>query len=129
KFDPKQSKRSLLAINHENTNENLHPMGIVTLEDNNAAPMYRKKRLAMDVRRDANAHGVTVVELRKTGDRCEMVKNSPFNKRFSSATTVDFAGAAAGSKMLITKFDKSGKSTWGINNQCGAGMSPWGTYL
>ena len=28
----------------------------------------------MDVRRDANAHGVTVVELRKTGDRYEMVK-------------------------------------------------------
>lgn len=129
KFDPNQSNRALLAINHEYTNENLHPMGFFTQEDNNAAPIYRKKRLAMDVRRDANAHGVTVVELRKTGDRYEMVKNSPFNKRFSSATTVDFAGAAAGSKMLITKFDKSGKSTWGINNQCGSGMSPWGTYL
>ena len=43
---------------------------------------FIEKRLAMDVRRDANAHGVTVVELRKTGDRYEMVKNSPFNKRF-----------------------------------------------
>ena len=45
KFDPNQSNRALLAINHEYTNENLHPMGFFTQEDNNAAPIYRKNAL------------------------------------------------------------------------------------
>ena len=81
------------------------------------------------MRRDANAHGVTVVELRKTGDRYEMVKTHHLISCFSSATTVDFAGAAQVVKCLSPNLDKSGKSTWGINNQCGSGMSPWGTYL
>ncbi|MDO4251339.1 MAG: PhoX family phosphatase [Moraxella sp.] len=131
KYDANQSERALLAMNHEYTNENLHPLGFYTQEDGHAKPIYRKKRLAMDVRRDANAHGVSVVELKRKADGqgYELVKNSRFNKRYTSATTATLAGVASGDTLLQTKFDKTGKTTWGINNQCGAGMSPWGTYL
>ena len=31
--------------------------------------------------------------------------------------------------MVKTKFDPTGFQTRGINNNCGAGLSPWGTYL
>lgn len=130
KYDANQSNRGLLAINHEYTNDNLHPMGMYTQEDANAAPIYRKKRLAMDVRRDANAHGVSVVELvRKNNGQFELVKNSRFNKRHTSNSAVTLAGVASGHDLVQTKFDKKGKTTWGINNECGAGMSPWGTFL
>lgn len=130
KYDANQSNRGLLAINHEYTNDNLHPMGMYTQEDANAAPIYRKKRLAMDVRRDAHAHGVSVVELvRKNNGQFELVKNSRFNKRHTSNSAVTLAGVASGHDLVQTKFDKKGKTTWGINNECGAGMSPWGTYL
>ncbi|OOS24637.1 PhoX family protein [Moraxella pluranimalium] len=130
KYDANQSNRGLLAMNHEYTNDNLHPMGMYTQEDANAAPIYRKKRLAMDVRRDANAHGVSVVELvRKDNGQFELVKNSRFNKRYTSSTMVNIAGVASGNEQLQTKYDKKGKTIWGINNQCGAGMSPWGAYL
>ncbi|USZ14665.1 PhoX family phosphatase [Moraxella sp. FZFQ2102] len=130
KFDPHQSNRGLFAINHEYTNDNLHPMGMYTQEDTNAAAIYRKKRLAMDVRRDANAHGVSVVELvRKDNGQFELVKNSRFNKRYTSSTMTQLSGAASGASLVQTKYDKHGKTTWGINNECGAGASPWGTYL
>ncbi|MDH2274220.1 PhoX family protein [Moraxella porci] len=130
KYDANQSNRGLLAINHEYTNDNLHPMGMYTQEDANAAPIYRKKRLAMDVRRDAHAHGVSVVELvRKANGQFELVKNSRFNKRHTSNSAVTLAGVASGHGLVQTKFDKKGKTTWGINNECGAGMSPWGTFL
>lgn len=130
KYDANQSNRGLLAINHEYTNDNLHPMGMYTQEDANAAPIYRKKRLATDVRRDAHAHGVSVVELvRKNNGQFELVKNSRFNKRHTSNSAVTLAGVASGNDLVQTKFDKKGKTTWGINNQCGAGMSPWGTFL
>ena len=130
KYDANQSNRGLLAINHEYTNDNLHPMGMYTQEDANAAPIYRKKRLAMDVRRDAHAHGVSVVELvRKNNGQFELVKNSRFNNRHTSNSAVTLAGVARGHDLVQTKFDKKGKTTWGINNQCGAGMSPWGTFL
>ena len=130
KYDANQSNRGLLAINHEYTNDNLHPMGMYTQEDANAAPIYRKKRLATDVRRDAHAHGVSVVELvRKNNGQFELVKNSRFNKRHTSNSAVTLAGVASGNDLVQTKFDKKGKTTWGINNQCGAGMSPWGDFF
>ncbi len=125
-----ESRRGLLAINHEYTNENLHPNGFVTTEDKTEAPIFQKRRTSMDVRREANAHGVTVVEVtRKADNSFDMVKNSRFNRRFTSTTEANLAGAVAGNEKVQTKFDKTGKSTRGINNQCGAGLSPWGTFL
>lgn len=130
KYDPKQSDRALLAMNHEYTNENLHPQGFATTEDANAEPIFKKRRNAQDVRRDTNAHGVSVVELKRKKDgKYEMVKNSRFNKRYTSNTLTHMAGVAKGSELLKTKFDPKGVSTRGINNECGAGLSPWGTFL
>lgn len=130
RYDANQSNRGLLAINHEYTNDNLHPMGLYTQKDVNAEPIYRKKRLATDVRRDTHAHGVSVVELvRKDNGQFELVKNSRFNKRHTSGTMIHLAGVASGNEQLQTKYDKKGKTIWGMNNQCGAGVSPWGTFL
>lgn len=140
RYDAKSSQNALLVMNHEYTNASLNPdvpgmtknkSGDYVTVQPTAEPIYQNIRLASHVRREVNAHGVSVVEMKRraTGIGYEMVKDSKFNKRYTSASDVMLVGPAAGSDYLKTKFDPTGNKTRGINNQCGAGLSPWGTYL
>lgn len=132
KLDHNSSERGLLAINHEYVEpDRLNPLGFYTTDvADKVGTIYAKQRLAQDVRREINAHGVAVVEVKRSANgQFELVKDSKFNRRVTSATVVDIAGPAAGSDLLKTKYDITGKTTRGINNQCGSGASPWGTYL
>ncbi len=131
-YDPKASENGLLVMNHEYVNsKELSPFGYHLIEDNNAAPIFKTRRLASDVRREVNCHGVAVVEMTRRADGMgyEMVLNSKYNRRVTSSTPSQLAGPLAGSELLITKYDPTGFQTRGINNNCGAGLSPWGTYL
>ena len=133
KYAPKESNSGLLVMNHEYTNDSLNPAGAFSTPnpDATAPAIFKNMRKATDVRREVNAHGVSVVEMKRraNGIGYEMVKDSVFNKRYTSASEVKLSGPAAGSDMLKTKYDPTGNKTRGINNQCGAGLSPWGTYL
>ena len=132
KYDPKASENGLLVMNHEYVNsEELSPFGYYVQEDPNAAPIYQEYRLASDVRREVNCHGVAVVEMqrRANGIGYEMVPVSSYNRRITSSTEAMLSGPVAGSAWVQTKFDPTGYKTRGINNNCGAGLSPWGTYL
>ncbi|WP_186475146.1 PhoX family protein [Psychrobacter sp. KCTC 72983] len=131
-YDAKASENGLLVMNHEYVNsEELSPFGYYVIEDKDAAPIFKNRRLASDVRREVNCHGVAVVEMKRraNGMGYEMVPNSKYNRRITSSTTAQLAGPVAGSDLVKTKFDPTGFQTRGINNNCGAGLSPWGTYL
>ena len=131
-YDAKASENGLLVMNHEYVNsEELSPFGYYVIEDKDAAPLFQRRRLASDIRREVNCHGVTVVEMKRraNGMGYEMVPNSKYNRRITSSTTAQLAGPVAGSDLVKTKFDPTGFQTRGINNNCGAGLSPWGTYL
>ncbi|MBF2719209.1 PhoX family phosphatase [Psychrobacter sp. NG254] len=131
-YDAKASENSLLVMNHEYVNsDELSPFGYYVTQDNDAAPIFKNRRLASDVRREVNCHGVSVVELKRRADGMgyEMVTNSKYNRRLTSSSTAQLAGPVAGSDLVKTKFDPTGYQTRGINNNCGAGLSPWGTYL
>ena len=131
-YDAKASENGLLVMNHEYVNSSeLSPFGYHVIQDNNAAPIFQNRRLASDVRREVNCHGVAVVEMRRRADGMgyEMVPNSKYNRRITSSTTAQLTGPVAGSDLVKTKFDPTGFQTRGINNNCGAGLSPWGTYL
>ena len=131
-YDAKASENGLLVMNHEYVNsEELSPFGYYVIEDKDAAPLFQRRRLASDVRREVNCHGVAVVEMKRraNGMGYEMVPNSKYNRRITSSTTAQLAGPVAGSDLVKTKFDPTGFQTRGINNNCGAGLSPWGTYL
>lgn len=131
-YDAKASENGLLVMNHEYVNsEELSPFGYYVIEDKDAAPLFQRSRLASDVRREVNCHGVAVVEIKRraNGMGYEMVPNSKYNRRITSSTTAQLAGPVAGSDLVKTKFDPTGFQTRGINNNCGAGLSPWGTYL
>ncbi len=131
-YDAKGSENGLLVMNHEYVNsEELSPFGYYVIEDKDAAPLFQRRRLASDIRREVNCHGVAVVEMKRraNGMGYEMVPNSKYNRRITSSTTSQLAGPVAGSDLVKTKFDPTGFQTRGINNNCGAGLSPWGTYL
>lgn len=131
-YDAKAAENGLLVMNHEYVNSSeLSPFGYHVIQDNNAAPIFQNRRLASDVRREVNCHGVAVVEMKRRADGMgyEMVADSKYNRRLTSSSTAQLTGPVAGSDLVKTKFDPTGFQTRGINNNCGAGLSPWGTYL
>ncbi|MBJ9955145.1 MULTISPECIES: PhoX family phosphatase [unclassified Acinetobacter] len=123
KYDAKASNRGLLVMNHEYINQTfLHPKG---------ATKVNGRRPEDEVIREMNAHGVSIIELKKdaTTQKVEVVKSSPFNRRITASTVMDFAGTVAGSDLIKTKYSPTAKQTRGTHNNCGNGYTPWGTYL
>ncbi|XZY05677.1 PhoX family protein [Acinetobacter baumannii] len=123
RFDETVSAQGLLVMNHEYINQTfLHPKGPTKVDG---------RRPEDEVIRETNAHGVSVIHIKKepTTQKVEVVKNSIFNRRITASTEMDFAGAAAGSSLLATRFSPDGRRTRGTHNNCGNGYTPWGTYL
>lgn len=110
-------KRAVLFSNHEYTNE---------------AIMFPATMPASDVRRTAMAaHGLSVVELRRKGkgQPWEYVRGAKLNRRFLFDTEYELTGPAAGSSLLKTKADPTGRKVLGTQNNCAGGTTPWGTIL
>ena len=115
------SSEGLLVVNHEYIDENaLHPNGPTEVDG---------KRPVEEVRKEINAHGVAVMHIRKTSGDWKIVKNSSYNRRFTSATPMNLGGPVAGSNWVKTPFSPTGAQTRGTNNNCGNGFTPWGTYI
>ena len=124
RFAENESNQGLLVMNHEYINPTfLHPNG-PTRDANNRRPED-------EVIREVNAHGVSIIQIQKNSSTqaVSINKNSIFNRRITGSTVMDFAGPAAGSALLSTKFSPAGRSTRGTHNNCGNGTTPWGTYL
>ena len=118
------SKEGLLCINHEYIDqEALHPDGKTEIDG---------KRPAEEVRKEINAHGVSVVHVRLVDGVWDVVTDSSYNRRITSATEMDVTGPIADSGLLVTKYttDRGVENiARGTNNNCGNGYTPWGTYL
>ena len=117
------SSHGLLVVNHEYTNSELFGSAGRT-EDVNGAPT-----VADEVRKDINAHGVSVVEVIRNGSGEWIPVNTGMNRRITGSTPMDFSGPVAGTALLVTPYDNTGRSTRGTINNCGNGTTPWGTYL
>jgi len=79
-----------------------------------------------DVRTSQHAHGVTVVELRRTGSGKWKTVQSKLARRIHVNTPVEFSGPVAGHPLLDNPVGNDPKGT--VNN-CAMGYTPWGTYL
>ncbi|MFW1881766.1 PhoX family protein [Acinetobacter baumannii] len=122
-FDGNVSAEGLLVMNHEYINQTfLHPKGPTKVDG---------RRPEDEVIRETNAHGVSIVHTKKDPITQKVVidKSSVFNRRITASTEMDFAGAAAGSGLLATRFSPTARKTRGTHNNCGNGYTPWGTYL
>ena len=110
--------RQVIAVNHEyvNTRVNLpYTGGEVTSAD--------------DVLTLQNMQGVTVMEVAEGPDGWAIVVDSDLNRRITQNTPMTIAGPAAGHPLLQTSADPAGTTVLGTMNNCGAGKTPWGTYL
>lgn len=110
--------RQIIAVNHEyvNTRVNLPVSeGEVTSAD--------------DVLTLQNMQGVTVMEVAEGSDGWDIVVDSDLNRRITQNTPMTITGPAAGHPLLQTAADPAGTTVLGTMNNCGAGKTPWGTYL
>ena len=110
-------KRGVLFSNHEYTNENL---------------MFPPDMDVSQVRKTAMAaHGLSVVEVERKGkgQPWKYVRGAKLNRRFLMDTEYRLTGPAAGSDLLKTKADPSGRTVLGTQNNCAGGTTPWGTIL
>ncbi|MDD9315737.1 PhoX family protein [Acinetobacter lactucae] len=123
RFDESVSAQGLLVMNHEYINQTfLHPKGPTKVDG---------RRPEDEVIRETNAHGVSIVHIKKDAatQKVAIDKTSIFNRRITASTVMEFAGSAAGSSLLATRFSPAGRQTRGTHNNCGNGYTPWGTYL
>ncbi|MCT7374381.1 PhoX family protein [Chelativorans salis] len=111
--------RQVIAVNHEYTNNKIN---LPQTADGMPAS-------ADDVRKLQNLQGVAVMEVRETENGWEVVKDGPFNRRITHNTPMRIAGPAAGHDLMKTVADPTGTESLGTFNNCGAGKTPWGTYL
>ncbi|MDP5216424.1 PhoX family phosphatase [Ruegeria sp. 2205SS24-7] len=111
--------RQLIAINHEYPNRKIN------------LPKLRAGTpgSADEVKKLQNIQGVTVMEITETPEGWAVVKDSPFNRRIHHNTPMKIVGPAAGHDLLKTEADPTGTTSLGTMNNCGAGKTPWGTYL
>ncbi|QSR30716.1 phosphatase [Nocardioides sp. S5] len=109
--------RALLVCNHEYTNE-----GIMFPPGTDPETVIRTAWAA---------HGMSVVELERSrrGDVWSYVPGARLNRRVTVDTTFVVDGPAAGSDLLKTKADPTGRTVLGTLNNCAGGTTPWGTIL
>jgi secreted PhoX family phosphatase len=111
------SKHGLLVQNHEYTDDGLlFPDGVANWTAEKTA-------------KSLNAHGVSVIEVRRRRGQWEVVRPSEYARRITGQTPIAFAGPAAGHPMLMTSADPTGTTVLGTLNNCAMGYTPWGTYL
>ncbi|MFN8736122.1 MAG: PhoX family protein, partial [Betaproteobacteria bacterium] len=114
---PAASTAGLLVMNHEYADDGLlHTDGMKTWN-------------AQKVRKAQAAHGVSVIEVEQKNGRWEVVRPSPWARRITAYTPMAVGGPAAGHALMRTAADPSGRRVLGTLNNCGSGITPWGTYL
>lgn len=121
------SKRGLLVVNHEYTNEELMfpGLGIQDAKSVNFAGMTRE---LADI--EIAAHGGSVLEIARGADgKWSLVANSRYLRRITGETEMQITGPAAGHDRLKTKADPTGTRVRGMLNNCAGGVTPWGTWL
>ncbi|WP_298458513.1 PhoX family phosphatase [uncultured Cellulomonas sp.] len=112
--------KAVLVANHEYTNET-----IMFPPTDDPATVSEQRRIAMA------AHGMSVVEVRRrgVGQPWEYQRRSPHNRRLTVSTPFTVTGPAAGSSLLTTGADPTGRTVLGTLNNCAGGTTPWGTVL
>jgi len=130
--DANNSDNGLLVTNHENVFilGAMHENGAPADLNQETGEFSPRNGNVGEVVREINAHGVSVVEIRKNGEGdFEVVQDSNFNRRVTGETEMTITGPAAGHPKMVTAFSPEGDRTRGTLNNCAMGYTPWGTYL
>ncbi|NBP04288.1 MAG: DUF839 domain-containing protein, partial [Proteobacteria bacterium] len=132
--------RALLAMNHESSADAhfFHPNGQTS--NGVSGKKYDQfgswdlgVRPGAEALKEINHHGVSIVEINKGSTGWTYKLDSAFNRRINPQTVMKIAGPAADlaaiKALLATKYDPTGTTSRGTLNNCGTGITPWGTFL
>jgi hypothetical protein len=117
------SENGLLFVNHEYTNPHLMFPGFVDAKAAAAGTTAESTAIEME------AHGGSIVEVKKEGGGWKAVDGSKYNRRITLNTEMEVGGPAAGHERMKTSADATGKKVLGMINNCAGGWTPWGTIL
>lgn len=125
------SAHGLLCVNHEYTNEELMFPGLGRQDA--GGPLGRDRAFSGMTRElaavEMMAHGGSVLEVRREGERWQVVSGSRYARRITAETPMEITGPAAGHPRLQTSADPAGRRVLGMLNNCAGGRTPWGTWL
>jgi uncharacterized protein len=120
-FDlPGERRTKVLVVNHEYTSEEMMFFGY-----DPDAPTREQVEIGWA------SHGLSVVVLKEdknTGD-LDLIVGHELNRRITATSEFILSGPAAGSDLLKTGADPEGVLALGTLNNCGGGITPWGTVL
>lgn len=114
-FFAQDGQSGILAVNNEYTNG-----WLLAPDGYNTADTIRKSKAA---------HGVSIVRISQKDGQWRVDRTSEYNRRITADTPMDITGPAAGHALMQTEADPSGTVSLGTWNNCGAGPTPWGTFL
>jgi uncharacterized protein len=78
---------------------------------------------------ELHGHGGSVVLIRFQGGKWVYQPHSSFNRRITGFTPIEITGPVAGNPLVRTAADPAGRTVLGMLNNCGGGVTPWGTVL
>lgn len=120
-----RSDHGLLVVNHEYTNEELMFAGLGRQDGKTGFDRTTAEHVAIEMA----AHGGTVIEVRREGDKWRVVEGSAYARRITAETEMRLSGPAAGHRRMRTSADPDGRSVVGMINNCAGAVTPWGTWL
>jgi hypothetical protein len=142
KYSASDTGRAVLAVNHESSADAhfFHPTGQTSggvtgkkFDQFGTWDLKARPSDGLEVRKEMNHHGVSIVELSKSGNTWSYKKDSAYNRRIALGTKVNITGPAAHlndiKAFMATAFDSTGATARGTLNNCGHGKTPWGTFL
>ncbi|MEM7670258.1 MAG: PhoX family phosphatase, partial [Pseudomonadota bacterium] len=115
----KHDGKLLLVANNEYANRHMTPKSAVNTANTESDNIVKRMM----------AHGVSVMEVAEVDGKWSVLKDSIYNRRITPVTEMVLTGPAAGHDLLKTDADPTGTKTLGTWNNCGNGVTPWGTYL
>ncbi|WP_262851249.1 PhoX family protein [Mumia quercus] len=110
----------LMVVNHEYTSEQLMHRGY------DAAHPTREQ---VEIGWAAHGLSVVVVEEERGTGALKPVVGHRLNRRLHTQSTFELTGPVAGHALVRTKADPRGRTVLGTLNNCGGGLTPWGTWL
>lgn len=124
------STDGLLVLNHEYIEPRmLHAAYRGRPQRETAVTIVNEQRLTDEVLKELNAHGVSVVRVRRGADGNWAVADDPRNRRVTGLTPMEIGGPVRGARHVVTKYSPDGTRTRGTLNNCAHGVTPWNTYL
>lgn len=122
------SRRGLLVVNHEYTNEELMFPSLSGRQDLRTVRFKEMTRDLVDI--EMMAHGGSVLEVaRGANGKWSVVDGSRFARRITAETPMEITGPAAGHDRMKTSYDPAGRMVRGMLNNCAGATTPWGTWL